>query len=162
MATTGRMRCVGRAVTGQKAKWRRGWDSNPRYGCPYAAFRVRCFRPLSHLSGQFGRHHGGAERYIAMNGAGGKGEIAVFPVFFLDSCEGLNYPPHVPVWGIASRSERPEPIGLRFHRQTGSKESFFCNPAQTWTDKKTAFRSDGKSRIEHERIKNVRSHQDRR
>ena len=30
--------------------WRRGWDSNPRYGCPYAAFRVRCFRPLSHLS----------------------------------------------------------------------------------------------------------------
>src|SRR6185312_3644869 len=31
-------------------KWRRGWDSNPRYGCPYAAFRVRCFQPLSHLS----------------------------------------------------------------------------------------------------------------
>ena len=31
-------------------KWRRGWVSNPRYGCPYAAFRVRCFRPLSHLS----------------------------------------------------------------------------------------------------------------
>ena len=31
-------------------RWRRGWDSNPRYGCPYAAFRVRCFRPLSHLS----------------------------------------------------------------------------------------------------------------
>ncbi len=32
-------------------KWRRGWDSNPRYPCEYAAFRVRCFRPLSHLSG---------------------------------------------------------------------------------------------------------------
>ena len=32
-------------------KWRRGRDSNPRYGCPYAAFRVRCFQPLSHLSG---------------------------------------------------------------------------------------------------------------
>ena len=31
-------------------KWRRGRDSNPRYGCPYAAFRVRCFQPLSHLS----------------------------------------------------------------------------------------------------------------
>ena len=30
--------------------WRRGGDSNPRYGCPYAAFRVRCFQPLSHLS----------------------------------------------------------------------------------------------------------------
>ena len=30
---------------------RRGWDSNPRYPCEYAAFRVRCFQPLSHLSG---------------------------------------------------------------------------------------------------------------
>src|SRR5258708_36995353 len=32
------------------ASWRRGRDSNPRYGYPYAAFRVRCFQPLSHLS----------------------------------------------------------------------------------------------------------------
>src|SRR5450432_1920790 len=31
-------------------KWRRGRDLNPRYGCPYAAFRVRCDRPLCHLS----------------------------------------------------------------------------------------------------------------
>jgi site-specific DNA recombinase len=31
-------------------KWRRGRDSNPRYPCEYAAFRVRCFQPLSHLS----------------------------------------------------------------------------------------------------------------
>src|SRR3954466_3119844 len=31
-------------------EWRRGRDSNPRYGYPYAAFRVRCFQPLSHLS----------------------------------------------------------------------------------------------------------------
>ncbi len=30
--------------------WRKGGDSNPRYGYPYAAFRVRCFQPLSHLS----------------------------------------------------------------------------------------------------------------
>src|SRR5215471_1518901 len=30
--------------------WRKGGDSNPRYSCPYAAFRVRCFQPLSHLS----------------------------------------------------------------------------------------------------------------
>src|ERR1700684_2382640 len=34
-----------------KDDWRRGRDSNPRYGCPYAAFRVRCIRPLCHLSG---------------------------------------------------------------------------------------------------------------
>jgi hypothetical protein len=32
------------------ALWRRGGDSNPRYGCPYAAFRVRCIQPLCHLS----------------------------------------------------------------------------------------------------------------
>ena len=31
-------------------KWRTGRDSNPRYGCPYAAFRVRCLQPLDHLS----------------------------------------------------------------------------------------------------------------
>lgn len=30
--------------------WRRGWDSNPRYGYPYTAFRVRRIRPLCHLS----------------------------------------------------------------------------------------------------------------
>ena len=35
----------------QLAAWRRGRDSNPRYPCEYAAFRVRCFQPLSHLSG---------------------------------------------------------------------------------------------------------------
>ena len=30
--------------------WRREWDSNPRYPCEYAAFRVRCLQPLRHLS----------------------------------------------------------------------------------------------------------------
>ncbi len=34
--------------------WRRGRDSNPRYPCEYAAFRVRCFQPLSHLSRPWG------------------------------------------------------------------------------------------------------------
>ena len=41
-----RTRAKGREQRG----WRRGRDSNPRYGYPYAAFRVRCFQPLSHLS----------------------------------------------------------------------------------------------------------------
>ena len=36
---------------GEGANWRRGRDSNPRYGYPYAAFRVRCIQPLCHLSG---------------------------------------------------------------------------------------------------------------
>ncbi len=30
--------------------WRRERDSNPRYSCPYTAFRVRPDRPLRHLS----------------------------------------------------------------------------------------------------------------
>jgi hypothetical protein len=34
----------------QVKKWRRGWDSNPRYGFPYARFRGEYFQPLSHLS----------------------------------------------------------------------------------------------------------------
>ena len=31
-------------------KWRRGRDSNPRYGFPYDSLANCCFRPLSHLS----------------------------------------------------------------------------------------------------------------
>src|SRR5580704_3370663 len=30
--------------------WRRGWDSNPRYGFPYTAFPVLPVQPLLHLS----------------------------------------------------------------------------------------------------------------
>src|SRR5215510_5072262 len=36
--------------SGKPAEWRRGWDSNPRYGFPYARFRGEYFQPLSHLS----------------------------------------------------------------------------------------------------------------
>src|SRR5690348_6151722 len=39
-----------RPTRGRLRFWRREWDSNPRYGKPYAGFQVRCFRPLSHLS----------------------------------------------------------------------------------------------------------------
>src|SRR5690242_19259442 len=38
--------CPGRTLR----TWRRGWDSNPRYGSPYARFRGEYFQPLSHLS----------------------------------------------------------------------------------------------------------------
>src|SRR5665213_242254 len=38
------------AVSPVDTSWRRGRDSNPRYGYPYAAFRVRCIQPLCHLS----------------------------------------------------------------------------------------------------------------
>src|SRR6266568_1396779 len=33
-------------------RWRRGWDSNPRYACAYSGFRDRHVQPLRHLSGR--------------------------------------------------------------------------------------------------------------
>ena len=33
-------------------KWRIGWDSNPRYGCPYTRVPGVRLRPLGHLSSQ--------------------------------------------------------------------------------------------------------------
>ena len=33
--------------------WRRGRDSNPRYGFPYSGFQDRLFQPLTHLSGTY-------------------------------------------------------------------------------------------------------------
>src|SRR5215467_1562509 len=46
--------------------WRRGRDSNPRYGYPYAAFRVRCIQPLCHLSAGLQRRAKAHEaRYLA-------------------------------------------------------------------------------------------------
>src|SRR5713226_5521818 len=42
-------RCA-EGLLGESVFWRRGWDSNPRYGFPHARFRGECFQPLSHLS----------------------------------------------------------------------------------------------------------------
>ena len=33
-------------------RWRREWDSNPRYACAYTGFRDRPIQPLWHLSGR--------------------------------------------------------------------------------------------------------------
>jgi hypothetical protein len=33
-----------------KVFWRRGWDSNPRYGFPYTRFPSERLKPLGHLS----------------------------------------------------------------------------------------------------------------
>jgi hypothetical protein len=33
-------------------RWRRRWDSNPRYGFPYAALAKLCLQPLGHVSWQ--------------------------------------------------------------------------------------------------------------
>ena len=53
--------------------WRRGRDSNPRYGYPYAAFRVRCFQPLSHLSVAAERKRPSAGRYVAKHMSSAQG-----------------------------------------------------------------------------------------
>src|SRR6266516_4705607 len=45
-----RPRLAGKGRVDEGDFWRRGRDSNPRYGYPYAAFRVRCIQPLCHLS----------------------------------------------------------------------------------------------------------------
>ena len=39
-----------RSLITQTQSWRRGWDSNPRYGFPYTAFPVLPVQPLLHLS----------------------------------------------------------------------------------------------------------------
>lgn len=38
------------SVPTQGLKWRRRRDSNPRWACTHAAFRVRCIQPLCHFS----------------------------------------------------------------------------------------------------------------
>jgi site-specific DNA recombinase len=42
----------GNGVPNQGLKWRRRWDSNPRYGFPHAGFQDRCLKPLGHSSGR--------------------------------------------------------------------------------------------------------------
>ncbi len=34
----------------QGLKWRKGWDSNPRWSCPHGGFQDRCLKPLGHPS----------------------------------------------------------------------------------------------------------------
>src|SRR3990172_10351044 len=42
---------TGRTLDSSRPRiWRRGWDSNPRYSCPYTAFPVPHLRPLGHPS----------------------------------------------------------------------------------------------------------------
>ena len=56
------------SVPTQGLKWRRGRDSNPRWSCPHAAFRVRCFQPLSHLSAGQGPGPGGRPAMLKRRG----------------------------------------------------------------------------------------------
>src|ERR1700732_4496900 len=48
-----------------KGRWRRGWDSNPRYGFPYTRFPSERLQPLGHLSGRAKRRNIAAVRHVA-------------------------------------------------------------------------------------------------
>jgi site-specific DNA recombinase len=37
----------------QGLKWRKRWDSNPRWSRPHGGFQDRCLKPLGHPSGEF-------------------------------------------------------------------------------------------------------------
>src|SRR5204863_4807663 len=50
---TGRSACTSFA-----RRWRREWDSNPRYGFPYTRFPSVRLQPLGHLSGDSGEARG--------------------------------------------------------------------------------------------------------
>src|SRR5882762_5503081 len=62
-------------------EWRRGWDSNPRYGFPYARFRGEYFQPLSHLSavGDLFYQRGRGWGYAAFHLANNAGIFKFFP-----------------------------------------------------------------------------------
>ncbi len=107
-------------------QWRRGWDSNPRWSCPHAAFRVRYFRPLSHLSASLvgavsvrGRLHNRGERLAQ------EVTLTVVPETGPNRQFGLTHRP-------VSRISRPEcgvglPAPLAFQweiRTTGSRSGF--------------------------------------
>ncbi len=65
------------AVPTQGLKWRRGWDSNPRYACTHNGFRDRPDRPLRHPSagGGVAWPRLGVGRSIAEPGATHKGRM---------------------------------------------------------------------------------------
>jgi hypothetical protein len=54
-------------LTTVELAWRRGWDSNPRYGFPHARFRGEYFKPLSHLSAWLSLHRSRAFDFSAMH-----------------------------------------------------------------------------------------------
>ena len=114
-----------------RKKWRRGGDSNPRYGCPYAAFRVRCIQPLCHLSGSRGRRfrrgrcHSGGRR--SAQGPGGRNS----GLFVLTFGGGLRSPRRLRA-GIDPFARQPTMRrevfpGAGRERRTGDPGSSFDN-----------------------------------
>ena len=145
-------------------KWRRGWDSNPRWSCPHAAFRVRYFRPLSHLSASLvgavsvrGRFHNLAARLAQGVSLPAAPQTGTEPAIWLDSCPRLTY--------LATRMRRGAScaVGLCLGNPQ-HRTSDRLHPAASAMDKADPFRlakrrpAARREPDEHERTKDVRSH----
>ena len=74
VATTGG-KTAGIGVPGFIPKWRKRWDSNPRYGLPYGGFQDRCLKPLGHSS--VALRFALAGRLVKRRGAGGAGRFLI-------------------------------------------------------------------------------------
>jgi hypothetical protein len=161
---TGSHCALGWRAAKRKQEWRRGWDSNPRWSCPHAAFRVRYFRPLSHLSASLvgaallrGRFHNLAAPLAQ------EGSLPVCCQTWPNRQFGLTHDP-------VSRISRPEcgvglPAPLVFvwaNRRSGSPAGFTrqCPPMDPADSFRLAKRRPAARREpdEHERTKDVRSH----
>ena len=90
--------------------WRKGWDSNPRYGRPHGGFQDRCLKPLGHPSF--------IDPVIAKTGGGGKSGFrggASRDRGMTGSWDTLNTGSHDPRW----QNARLRP---RCKRKQGSKD----------------------------------------
>ncbi len=121
-----------RTIEGNRRRWRRRRDSNPRYPCEYAAFRVRCFQPLSHFSAAWS-----AIRRAALDNGGACRLQGPFCVEMGLVAKGSRHRPRAclldPPLALTSR-----PSSSRDDAHSGvgvSRAVMFLNPQ---TDKKTA------------------------
>jgi hypothetical protein len=143
--------------------WRRGWDSNPRYGCPYAAFRVRCFRPLSHLSAllvgalQRGAVHSGCRTGLQGGWGAECSSICHGDGNSLDSFHRLTYCARCSGIGLARAATlvlcAAHPwIFQAWHRARNHLGRRCANASSYRLTKRRPCLSRAKSRHEHERI----------
>jgi hypothetical protein len=154
--------------------WRRGWDSNPRYPCRYAAFRVRCIRPLCHLSAvrsapfERGAVNSGCRAGLQGGQATESSSICHGDGNPLDSFHRLTYCARCSGIGLTCAATlvlcavRPcllQASGLATNHL--SRRCANASPSPRLI-KRRPCPFGTKSRHEHERIKYVRSHQDRR
>src|SRR5207245_5653532 len=73
-------------------RWRRGWDSNPRYSCPYTAFPVPHLRPLGHPSASLSGTPEGAIKLAEGRGFEPPRDLRPYPISSRTPSTGLGHP----------------------------------------------------------------------